>query len=102
MGLMEGWKEERLGSQLESIPLSETESKVGLHLGSRQANRYTLQRAESFQSGPEAFKTQLEKQKGLRKTSRQRRQPVAARTPVRLGTTAAPWGKLCVCWDPDI
>ena len=101
MGLMEGWKEERIGSQLESIPLPETESKVGLHLGSRQANCYTLQRAESFQTGPEAFKTRLEKQKGLHETSRQRRQPMAARTPVRLGTTA-PWGKLCVCWDPDI
>ena len=98
---MEGWKEERLRSQLESIPLPETESKVGLHLGSHQVNCYTLHRAESFQSDPEASKTQ-EIQKGLHETSRQRRWPVAARTPVRLGTTAAPGAKLCICWDPDI
>ena len=67
-----------MGSQLEPIPLLETESKVCLHLRSHQVNCYTLQRVESFQSGPEAFKTQREKQRGLHETSRQRRRPVIA------------------------
>lgn len=50
----------------------------------------------------EPSKSNRRKEKGPTESPRQRKMPDFARSPGLQRATAAPWWKLCTCWDPGV